>query len=45
MYQVMRFDFLNGWRYFNAFETYSEAAEAVLRYVRIYGGTFRIQSN
>ena len=45
MYRVARFDFINGWRYFNVFATWTEAVEACRRYERIYGGRFEIFSD
>lgn len=45
MYRVARFDFINGWRYFNTFATWTEAVEACRRYERIYGGRFEIFSD
>ena len=45
MDRVARFDFINGWRYFNWFSTWTEAVEARKRYKRIYGGRFEIFSD
>lgn len=42
MYRVMRYDFLEGWRYFNTYSNYADAAEAVLRFSRQFGGEFKI---